>query len=286
MFLLGTIHAPSLYRTSKDFPPLGTRRHSAADIVDLTLETARASSILVRTEGMVPQQVLNIWTRGGQIAFARNERDPGRWTFHPRAIGRRTPAVCEKELRDAIAPALLALPGLCLQLPEDHLPGQPLEGLTPQERELIEAELAPAAEWSEEAGQQFGGCLAAMADGLARARDADRRTLETLALNKRLRRQFGLLPEGTILIDRGGHGHAAVVSSERGRRTRRSLVLRRGEGAGGSERLDISQDIRQAFALVTQDRPRTLRPGILSAHEIITALGQAQGLAATCPDLL
>jgi len=284
MFLLGTIHAPCLYETKKNFPPLGTRRRSGAEIIDVTLDTARVSSLVVRTEGLAPQHVLNIWTQGGQVAFERNQTTPGEWTLWPRQDEKWRKALRAEQLNIALQPAILAFEGLCEQLPEDHLPAQPLDSMTMLERLMITRQFPDAGDLPTVVKDQFGGCLLAMAEGLTDAQATDQRVTEAADRAKRLRQQFDLLPAGTILVERG-YSHLAIVSDKRGRRSKRSLQIRRGLRTTPQTMRDIDKTARHNYCLLTTRRIKNLPAGVFQAQDIKTAVRQAQAFRKRCPDL-
>lgn len=131
----------------------------------------------------------------------------------------------------------------------------------------------------------FDGALLVMAQRVGEARLEDTRITVAAQRARRLRKQFALLPEGTILVDRNQPDRIAIVSNRRGTRTKRSLILRKGGRDGRDWLIDADTPNRARFALVTPKRAGKARHA-LSAHERLEAVAQAQKLAPLYPDLV
>lgn len=100
-------------------------------------------------------------------------------------------------------------------------------------------------------------------------------------LDRRRAAQFDRLPADTILIDPVFGWSVAIVSDAE---PPRSLWIRQANGA--RDRRDVTREIRARYRLAMPATAGALVPGLLSNHERIEALAQAERLAREVPDLV
>lgn len=262
-------------RKDADYPTNGICRRSVAEIFDTRVATTDVSSVVTWREGIPVQHELTLGSPAGLARYVRDGEQDGTWRFGPGM-----PFRSEEKARQLAETVLGTLETLCAQLPETHLPPVPA---TPVERDLVRTEL-PTMDAGAAVHDHFGDLLLLMARRIAEARDLERARMEYELRTKRLRRQFALLPEGTMLVGLGRSDQVATVMDEPGSRRNRALVLRFPDEPSRRHDCFADQSMRSMFALVTPQRaPKAAR--VLSAHETLDAVTQARTLAEQCPDL-
>ena len=202
MFITGIYSKSTLFRADTAFPPSGTCRQSNAEIIDLSIEDLKISSVLIQGPDTPVEHQLGFQSPHGRMHYSRKNKEHASWNFTPAFVDRRTLPTREKETWDLASPILATLADLCERLPEHHLPH--LDQVTPEEQEMLRTELPARGDVTWPAPGRFDRGLLLMANRIAQARDIDRGTREKAERRKRLRKQFGLLPEGTVLVNRRG----------------------------------------------------------------------------------
>jgi len=264
-------------RKDADCPTDGICRRSVAEIFEVRGPAADVSSVVTWREGVRVQHELTLGSPARLTRYVRDGEQDGTWRFGPEM-----PFLSEEKARQLAETVLGTLETLCAQLPETHLP--PILPAMPVERDLVRTELPATKEAGEAVHDHFGDLLLLMARRIAEARDLERARMEYELRTKRLRQQFALLPQGTMLVGLGRSDQVAIVMDEPGSRRNRALVLRFPDEPSRRHDCFADQSKRTMFALVTPQRaPKAAR--VLSAHETLEAVTQARTLAEQCPDL-
>jgi len=206
------------------------------------------------------------------------------WLIAPSRFGLSTP---EKQkwltrITGFVSQVLEDLEGAAWALRQTEFPARALEDLAPEEQAEIRAELPKAFSASPQVRAMFGECLLEMARLFPDAREILREGRAEAACDRRLKKQYDKLPEGMILACRRSAAAVGIVSHN-DLPTRKSLITWRTRD--GKITYVLSPGLRREFCLMTAERARALAPGVLSNHETLQALRQAEQVAALVPDL-
>jgi len=269
--------------TPGNFPQPGTSRLTVSETFKLALDNANVTSAIIREGRATTWRKITLWTAHGTLEFAQDPYIGPSWSVAPHPGPRASQPRWEASARAFTNSVLAVLDDLCEKVPANHLPGSDITDLTSDDQALLRHHFPEAFVASSAVRAQFGGGLAALAREIAAGRTEDTRLREEAAWHRRLKKQFDLLPAGTILATREGYPGVATVSDEPGRQTRRSLD--RHLGARGTWKDDLNKENRAVFGLMTPERAARLRPGLLSSHQVLSALQQAKELAPLYPDL-
>ncbi|MFD2858154.1 hypothetical protein ACFSZS_30085 [Seohaeicola zhoushanensis] len=258
---------PAVYRTTN------------IEFIDVEVDDVKISSHRLAHEHRAPEVHLCMATPNGLIRYHRADELED-WTFLPR---RKVPTALATEADvqsfvDSMIPALILLPE---HLPEANLPQSDSEPLDAEDRLLL-AEASKAA--LTPAHDRHTRCLAGFANLIRKARARDLAKKEEKARRKRMKRQFDSLPAGTFLLQLGFDNRIAVVSDVRGRKTLRSVNIY--SARFGAWNVDFTLRNLEDYFLFSGPSSRQLERGLLSAHQLMTALSQAKALGPTCPDLV
>ena len=206
------------------------------------------------------------------------------WLVAPSSVHLSTP---EKQrwltrITGFVCQLLAALEGVAWALRQTEVPARALEDLAPEEQAEIRAELPKAFSASPEVRAIFGECLLEMARLFPDAREILREGRAEAARDRRLKKQYEKLPEGMILASRRWTSEVGIVSYEPLSTRKSRLTSRRRDGKCT---YILSPELRRDYCLMTAERAWALAPGVLSAHEKLQALRQAEQVAALVPDL-
>ncbi|OWY10313.1 hypothetical protein DEM26_18535 [Thioclava sp. NG1] len=185
-------------------------------------------------------------------------------------------------ITDFVSQVLAALEGAALALRQTEFPARALEDLAPEEQAEIRADLPKAFSASPEVRSMFGECLLELARLFPNAREILREGRAEAARDRRLKKQYDKLPEGMILACRRS-GAAVGIVSHNHPLTGKSVITWRTRNDECTFVLSPWQ--RREHCLMTAERARALAPGVLSGHETLQAIQQAEQVAAFVPDL-
>lgn len=268
----------SRYFPSGTSPATG---HSTRYVLLFESPTASLRSELAHLGGTPPEPIMHLHIYQG--ALYRQTNGGARWFLSPAYNRRRTSAKWERDHRAFAQATISALGDVVRLLPRAHHPQAKLAELAAEDLALVRRELPEAFECSDPVQENFGDCMLALARGFAVAREHDEEARQDAARHRRLRKQFDVLPAGTILIDANAHYPCiGIISDKPGQGTLRSVMIHQGNSKWRS---DLDKARRGALRLMTPERARRLPKGLLSGHQAITALSQAKALAADFPDL-
>ncbi|WP_370284920.1 hypothetical protein [Pseudooceanicola nanhaiensis] len=254
-------------------------RTANIEVIDVAVDGVEIASRRLVHEHRSPELHLYIRSSNGLLQY-HLEDGSEKWSCSPSREDYNT-HVTEADAHAFVKCTIPAVVLLPKHFPETHLPETGQENLGAEDRlllaEAFEAPLPPVHEG-------FARGLAVIANLIREARANDFAKREEKARRKRMKRQFDSLPAGTILLNQGFDNRIAIVSDERGKNTLRSLDIHCARF--GAWKVDFTIHNLEHYSLFSGPRSRELDRGLLSAHQLMTALSQAKRLGPTCPDLL
>lgn len=168
-------------------------------------------------------------------------------------------------------------------VPWDLISRTAVSDLQTQDIALVQNYLPEALQLGSAAQAVFGDLFVALAKKLQQAQETDQQITADTKADKRRAKQFLALPAGTVMISSWPKPQVGILSDKRGARTKRTLEIKH---QSGNYSQDIQRQAREEFKLLTKDRASDVPPGILSAHEIMKAVNNAELIRDQFPDLV
>lgn len=256
--------------------------HRVTERFAITAPSGRAIYFRYLGDGAIRDVQLHLMTDFGGVEL-RHVQGTARWTLRPSPESQPRSTALAVETAFACATGVLSLCQVAIDmLGMEDLPRQEIASLSPEDRGLIDAHLPAVLGADTEVQAVLAGGAVELARHIAAAKARHEAHLAEVAQKKRMRRQLDLLPSGTVLLE-NSYWAVARITDARGSRTRRSLEVR--TFGGVTLRKDLLVSILSGYRPVTPDELARLPVGLLSAHESLTALKQAETLPHIAPDL-